>query len=129
MTTVDQNAMLDLDSSWIKKFLLRFVSSQITDDEMCDTMRKVLDKFKYFADPHTSVAWPPFTWVCLVLFWQPRHHANFEESVTVALGEKGWKEYKEEFFPASAAEPVTKERSPQSSTSSWMVNPFRNPTR
>jgi threonine synthase len=118
MTTVDQTAKLDLDSSWVEKMLLRFDSARVTDDEMCDTMRKVLEKFNYFADPHTSVALAAAEKLGYFIdggyvglptaVLATASPCKFEESVTVALGEKGWKDYKEKLFPANAAELATK---------------------
>jgi threonine synthase len=37
---------------------------------------------------------------------------KFEESVTAALGEEGWNEFREKFFPAKAAEFMAKAEVP-----------------
>lgn len=108
MTTVDQTAKLDLDSSWVEKLLLTFDSARVTDDEMCDTMRKVLDKFNYFADPHTSVTLAASDVGLPTAVLATASPCKFEESVTVALG-GSWRDCKEKLFPASAAELATKE--------------------
>lgn len=119
MTTVDQTAKLDLDRSWVEKLLLRFDSERVTDDEMCDSMKNIRETFNYFADPHTSVALAAAEKLGYSInggqvglptaILATASPCKFEESVTVALGEKGWKDFKNAFFPANAAGLMTKE--------------------
>jgi threonine synthase len=119
MTTVDQTAKLDLDSSWVEKMRKSYESARVTDDEMCSVMRKVLADFDYFADPHTCIALaggeqlgykldgesfdPP---AALLATASP---CKFEESVTVALGEEGWEAYTAKSFPPKATEIMAKD--------------------
>lgn len=118
MSSVDQTAKLDLDSNWLERLQAKFDSVRVTDDEMCEIMRKVADKLDYFADPHTCVALagaammgypidggelnPP---VAVLATASP---CKFEESVTTALGKAGWMSYKDENFPTRAEEIMSK---------------------
>lgn len=119
MTTVDQTAKLDLDRSWVEKLLLRFDSERVADEEMCECMRNMRKNFNYFADPHTSVALAAAEKLGYSIdggqvglptaILATASPCKFEESVTVALGEKGWKDFKDNFFPANAAGLISKE--------------------
>jgi threonine synthase len=94
-----------------------FKSAVITDDELCETIREVLDSYDYWTDPHTGVAFgaahklgyidwdvcenkasPP---IALLATASP---CKFRESVTTALGKDKWKEYMDNEFPERAKE-------------------------
>jgi threonine synthase len=122
MTTIDQTAKLDLDSFWLKKMQEKFDSVRVTDEEMCESMRKVRDKFNYFADPHICVALAGDEKLGYSLdiehlavptaLLATASPCKFEESVTAALGEEGRNEFKEKFLPAKAAEFMAKDEVP-----------------
>lgn len=56
MTTMELTQQLTLDRQWLERLQEDFCSANVTDDEMCNSLRKVHDKLNYVADPHTAVA-------------------------------------------------------------------------
>jgi len=116
MTTVDTTAKLDLDQAWLEKLQSEFRSERVTDEAMCETMRKVVANFGYYSDPHTAVGLvaaeslgfkianendrPKTNPVALLATASP---CKFQESVTVALGKGGWETYEKDHFPKSAS--------------------------
>jgi threonine synthase len=90
-----------------------FSSARITDDEMCQTMKEVYDKYSYLVDPHTAVAIAAAEKNGYQLNSDIRSHlpyailstaspCKFEESVTIALGKECWEKYLVEDFPLRA---------------------------
>ncbi len=130
MSTMDATTKLDLDDSWHNKLKQDFMSARITDDEMCETMKKVYDKLNYCIDPHTAVAVAAAGKLGYDLYIDEKFDddrrptsttssacyailstaspCKFEESVTTAVGETKWNEYVESEFPARAAEILKK---------------------
>ena len=53
---MEQTQQLTLERQWLEKLQEDFCSAHVTDDEMCNSLRKVHDKLNYVADPHTAVA-------------------------------------------------------------------------
>ncbi|KAL3918770.1 MAG: hypothetical protein SGILL_004078 [Bacillariaceae sp.] len=101
---------IDIQSTnWWTKLQAEFQSARITDDEMCETMKSVLEEFDYWADPHTSVALATAKRLGYfetssktpVAIMATAAVCKFEEAVTTALGEERWSEYKKEHFPES----------------------------
>lgn len=99
---------MDLTGVWLEKLQFDFRSARITDEEMCSTMRKVHDKFKYFIDPHTSIAVAGAVKLGYNMFetgvgasskkvpfaiMSTASPCKFEESVTTAIGKELWNSY------------------------------------
>jgi threonine synthase len=117
---------MDLPNDVHERLQAEFKSAVVTDDELCETIREVLDSYAYWTDPHTGVAFgaahqlgyidwdvyekkdgsPP---VALLATASP---CKFQESVTVALGKEKWKEYMDNDFPEIAKEILTREEDP-----------------
>ena len=122
MTTMENTTKLDLDNSWHQKLQDEFASARITDEEMCKSMKQVLDKFKYFIDPHTAVAVAAAEKLNYNIYDSDYISSNkrpyailstaspckFEESVTIGNGENKWKQYVELEFPSRAASILSK---------------------
>lgn len=110
---MEQTQQLTLEDKWLEKLQVDFLSARVTDDEMCNALRKVHDKLNYVADPHTSVAMaaaemlgydfiegqPHNKMMVLVATASP---CKFQHAVEVALGEEGWRHWEETNFPARA---------------------------
>ena len=91
---------------------------------MCNALRKVYDKLKYVADPHTAVAMAAAEKLDYEFTRDPTEDNNndmipmvliataspckFQHAVEVALGKDGWKEREENLFPARARETLHK---------------------
>jgi threonine synthase len=116
---------MDLPNDIHELLQAEFKSAVVNDDELCETIREVLDSYDYWTDPHTGVAFgaahklgyidwdvhentasPP---VALLATASP---CKFQESVTVALGKDKWKEYMENEFPELAKDILTREEEP-----------------
>ena len=119
MTTVDKASKLDLDASWLARLQREFCAARVTDEFMCETIRNVGQNYGYTVDPHTAVAIAAAeslgydlskpqqdTPVAILSTASP---CKFQESVTVALGQEGWKEYAAKDFPESAKAVMDKE--------------------
>jgi threonine synthase len=109
MTCVDNTAKLDLDAHWLAKLQAEFRSARVEDDQMCATLKKVVDGYNYVTDPHTAVAlataevlgyFPMNSHDHPVAVMATASPCKFRESVTAALGEDGWKAYEEKDFPS-----------------------------
>jgi len=131
MKTVDSTNKLDLDKTWHEKLRQEFRSARITDEEMCNAMKRARDELSFFADPHTSVALSAAEKLGYRLF-QPlgdeeessigtapvvaimatASPCKFEETVTVALGKDGWDDYFEKSFPENAKDLLDTEEMP-----------------
>jgi threonine synthase len=118
MEDMEKTQKLDLKGEWLTKIQRDFSSARITDDEMCQAVRKVREQFNYFIDPNTAVAVAAAEKLNYSLdkvgvypfaILSTASPCKFEESVTVALGEEGWTMYKESEFPARATEIESKE--------------------
>jgi threonine synthase len=103
-----------------------FKSAVVTDEELCDTIREVLDSYDYWTDPHTGIAFAAahqlgyIDWdecqkkassapVALMATASP---CKFQESVTTALGKDKWKEYMDNEFPEVAKEILARQEEP-----------------
>ncbi len=125
MTTMDDTQKLDLPSEWLQKLQCQFRSARITDDEMCETMREVHNKFEYYMDPHTSVAFAaarhlgyPFSDSeeagttssndvdvnPIYAILSTASPCKFQEAVTIAIGKESWEKYHGSQFPTAARE-------------------------
>lgn len=106
-----------LDQDTLTLLQKDFQSERVTDEEMCSTMREVLDKLNYLADPHTAVALccakklgylsimddksSPDSGAAAaatgkknpVAILATASPCKFEESVVAALGQSGWETY------------------------------------
>lgn len=120
METVDKTSKLDLDASWLARLQEEFSAARVTDDEMCETTRKVKDAYGYTVDPHTAVALAAAEMLGFDLSSNAQRDSpvailstaspcKFQESVTVAVGEDGWKDYVANEFPESANAVLKKE--------------------
>jgi threonine synthase len=116
MTDLDANKRLDLNQEWLTRLQQDFASASVTDDEMCETVRKFDHDYNYLADPHTAVA------LCaaeklgylvatskssskrpVLAVLATASPCKFEHSMTTAVGTKRWKDYLEsDSFPAAA---------------------------
>jgi len=111
MESVDTTCKLDLDATCLSRLQQDFLAARITDELMCETARHVYNTFNYTVDPHTAVAIAAAeslgyslseereTPVAVLSTASP---CKFQKSVTVALGNEGWKEYVKNGFPESA---------------------------
>lgn len=112
MKTMEKENKLDLKGEWLDKLQHEFSSARITDEEMCETLQKVYEKYNYLVDPHTAVAIAaaeknnyrvdesqsdlPYA------ILSTASPCKFEESVTVALGKEFWVNYVKDHFPSRA---------------------------
>lgn len=123
---MDQTSRLQLDPHWLQRLQQDFHSERVTDDEMCRTMRKVYDSFRYVADPHTGVALcgaiklgflrldseatvDDSATVNPVALLATASPCKFQETVTVALGQDVWKSFSEQIFPDQALSILNRE--------------------
>jgi threonine synthase len=113
MKAMEETTKLDLGETWLERLQNDFSSAKVTDDEMCKCIAKTREEYNYFIDPHTAVGLKaaeklgyhlkggrnchnPFAIMCTA------SPCKFQESVTIAIGEEGWKEYQENKFPERA---------------------------
>lgn len=98
---------------WWNQLQAEFKSARVTDDELCVTIRRVLEDYGYWADPHTGVAFAAAeklgynnsqvnnnnknTAVAIMATASP---CKFQNVLTVALGPRQWNEYEREHFPS-----------------------------
>ncbi|GMI50617.1 hypothetical protein ScalyP_jg7744, partial [Parmales sp. scaly parma] len=107
------NQKLTIPPEWLAKLQLEFKSARINDEAMCQAMKRTHEKYKYYCDPHTSVAIAGAEE--LGYFANDNNNNNpvaimataspvkFQESVTIALGPEAWEEYKSSpAYPANA---------------------------
>ena len=115
MTTMERTQQLTLEATWLEKLKADFRSARVTDDEMCSALRQVQRELHYVADPHTAVAIASAqklgydltaeaaakngTQVVILATASP---CKFEKVVTLALGERGWKDWEANSFPTRA---------------------------
>jgi len=121
MTCVDETSKLDLNIKWLTKLQAEFRSARVPDDKMCATLKKVAAEFGYIADPHTAVAlaaaedlgyFPINSNGRPVAVLATASPCKFRESMTVALGEEGWRNYEAKDFPARGRDLLAKEEIP-----------------
>ena len=96
------NQKLTIPPEWLAKLQLEFKSARINDEAMCLAMKRTHEKYKYYCDPHTSVAIAGAEE--LGYFANDNNNNNpvaimataspvkFQESVTIALGPEAWEE-------------------------------------
>ena len=109
MTQMEQTQRLQLPDPWLSRFRDHFGSARVTDEDMCMALRATKDKFGYWTDPHTAVAFSGASQlgyldqedpVALLATASP---CKFEHAVTVAVGAEGWTEYvQSDAYPGSA---------------------------
>lgn len=116
MITMEQTQQLTLESMWLKRLKKDFRSARITDEEMCNALRKAHDTLNYVADPHTAVAMaaaeklgygfntkPSLDQEMMpVVMLATASPCKFQKAVTVALGVDGWTQWVIDSFPPSA---------------------------
>ena len=122
MTTMEETQQLTLENEWLARLQNDFCSARVTDDEMCNALRKVYNTLNYVSDPHTAVAMAAaekldyeFTrdptedngMIPMVLI-ATASPCKFQHAVEVALGKEGWKEWEEKSFPVRARETLQK---------------------
>ena len=114
-SVMEDTSKMDLPQELLVKLQSEFSSAVVTDEQLCDTIRHIKATYDYWVDPHTGVAFgaarkmghlddpietPEKRAVALLSTASP---CKFEESMTVALGHAGWKEYtKSSEFPEQA---------------------------
>ena len=112
---MEQTQQLTLEDKWLEILQVDFLSARVTDNEMCNALRKVHDKLNYVADPHTSVAMAAAEMLGYEFTEEQPHNkmmpmvlvataspCKFQHAVEVALGEDGWRHWEETNFPARA---------------------------
>ncbi len=115
MTVMETTQQLTLEPEWQARFRLDFDSASVTDDEMCDALRRGRETLNYVADPHTAVAMAAaeklgYTFsaessvgrMIPMVIIATASPCKFQEAVTIALGEGGWNCWKEKYFPTRA---------------------------
>ncbi len=124
MNKVDTTDKLDLDTEWVERLQKEFRSARVDDQEMCQTLLEVREKYGYIADPHTAVALAaaknlgyfghrPSASVCLCAVLATASPCKFQESVTEAIGEEGWQNYfNSNDFPAHGKVTLALEEKP-----------------
>ena len=110
---MDKTQKLTLQAEWLAKLQTDFCSARVTDEEMCEVLRKANNKLNYVADPHTSVAMAAaeklgyaFTEKSKksmpVVILATASPCKFQEAVTTALGKDGWDNWQKLSFPKRA---------------------------
>ena len=102
---------LELSQFWLSKLKEEFRSVRVDDTKLCATLQEVLDGMKYWADPHTGVAFAAAKElnylgkqskpVALLATASP---CKFEETISEALGKEKWNEYVRKHFPSHGLE-------------------------
>lgn len=107
-TTLEQTGNVKLGSKWLESLQEQFQSARVTDEELCCTVQAVLQKYGYWADPHTGVGFAaveklgyndktnPDLAVAVMATASP---CKFQYAMTRALGEECWLEYEKVAFP------------------------------
>ena len=123
MATVDATNKNDLPPDWLDLLQQDFQSARVSDEEMCDTMRRVVTDYQYVTDPHTAVAFSAadkFGFYSSqskqkearnqhpIILLSTASPCKFEESITTALGTDGWDQYFKTSFPVAAKEILEK---------------------
>jgi threonine synthase len=98
---MEETDSIQIDADFLAKLKTEFRSARVDDDAMCEAMRDYKRDHDYLCDPHTAVAVgaakslgyysPGSSPVCIMATASP---CKFEESVTIAVGEEIWKEYR-----------------------------------
>eukprot|EP00579_Thalassiosira_antarctica_P006959 CAMPEP_0201880008 /NCGR_PEP_ID=MMETSP0902-20130614/10741_1 /ASSEMBLY_ACC=CAM_ASM_000551 /TAXON_ID=420261 /ORGANISM="Thalassiosira antarctica, Strain CCMP982" /LENGTH=507 /DNA_ID=CAMNT_0048407969 /DNA_START=66 /DNA_END=1589 /DNA_ORIENTATION=+ len=123
MLIMEQTQQLTLDTKWLARLKKDFRSARVTDDEMCSALRQAHATLSYVADPHTAVAMAAAEKLGYVFTTETSSEeemmpmailataspCKFQEAVTVALGEVGWKRWEEDSFPPRAQRTLQKE--------------------
>jgi len=121
MTTVDATSKLDLNRDWLQRLQQDFDSARVTDEEMCETICSIQQKYKYLADPHTAVALCAAKKLGYSLDQEQKIPAallataspcKFKESVSAAIQEQGWADYVATSFPDEAKVVLEKPENP-----------------
>ena len=123
MATMDETAKLDIDTPWLDRLQADFSSARITDEEMCGAMVQTKDLLRYWIDPNTAVAFAAAEKLGYdpmkansqpnpVAIFATASPCKFQEAVTVAIGEEGWKEFEGTAFPKRARDFMTMEEVP-----------------
>lgn len=114
---MEQTGQLILNTQWQEQLKNNFCSACVTDDEMCDALRKVISALNYVADPHTAVAMAAaeklgFAFLdkastnegMPLVILATASPCKFEAAIAVAFGQDGWNCWEAENFPARARE-------------------------
>ena len=123
MLIMEQTQQLTLDTKWLARLKKDFRSARVTDDEMCTALRQAHATLSYVADPHTAIAMAaaeklgyvfttetsPEEEMMPMAILATASPCKFQEVVTVALGEVGWKRWEEDSFPPRAQNTLQKE--------------------
>lgn len=114
MEQMEDTQKLDIESSILTKLQATFSSARVSDQEMCDTMVYLKEKFDYTVDPHTAVAVNAATKLGYRIddgtneipfaVLSTASPCKFEEVVTSALGKLVWEDYKKNHYPKKALE-------------------------
>jgi len=131
MKQVDERHQNDLSEEWLQRLQEDFDSAVVTDAEMCTMIRALRDKYNYWIDPHTAIAFGAAqklgfsvfadengpdsltiptrkdrlpTKSCATALLATASPCKFEESLTAAVGQKGWDEFRDSSggFPKAA---------------------------
>ncbi|GKY97247.1 hypothetical protein MPSEU_000683100 [Mayamaea pseudoterrestris] len=121
MSHVESEGGLTLPAEWLEKLQESFVSARVTDDEMCETIRRVRTESSYWIDPHTAVAFcaarqlrydESKTSNRLTAILATASPCKFREALQVAVGTAGWDDYFESDFPSAALQVYQLEEQP-----------------
>lgn len=106
MTTMDEKARLTLNSEWLELLQRDFDSVRVTDEQLCETLRHVLEKYGYLSDPNTAVAFHAALALeqgnSEIIVMATASPCKFEEAVTYASSTEQWQKYVDKGFPDRA---------------------------
>ncbi|MGK3734341.1 MAG: threonine synthase [Bacillariaceae sp.] len=116
--TIEEPTTKDKDDNtdWLNKLQTEFRSARVTDDQLCTAMKRVLEDYNYWVDPHTGVAFSAAEQLgylttnssdamdsikndAVVALMATAAPCKFQKAVTTALGKEKWEEYEREHFP------------------------------
>ena len=127
LSSPPSNGKLD-PKSWLEELQTEFRSARVNDTDLCDTMKRVLETYEYWIDPHTGVAFGAAEQLGYMSFPKDttstttsttttstrNYHdecsavaimataspCKFQKAVTQALGKYKWNEYQLHHFPS-----------------------------
>lgn len=115
---------VELNDHWLSKLQAEFQSARVTDDELCATIRDILNVYNYWIDPHTAVAVAAAKqlgyWsasedskeASAVAVMATASPCKFQAALTTAVGEESWKEYERSHFPERGTAMLQKPENP-----------------
>jgi threonine synthase len=123
--SLEANDSVQLGQQWLTKLQRMHRSVKVTDDELCNVTREVLETFNYWVDPHTAVAFqaakrlgywsargPSEPALGIVAVMATASPCKFQSAVTTAIGQSKWSEYEEHYFPTRGRDILEKSESP-----------------